>query len=142
MKNGDCSLLKNFCGTKQYIAPEIFEENGFNEKVDIWAAGILMFNMLTGCDPLNNDEDSDYRDNILYKEINFNLIKNERLRLLNQKLLERYVSKRISAKEALEEIINIKKEMITDNIISNINNNKMMNYMNIITNKISLLSMS
>ena len=101
-----------------------------------------MFNMLTGCDPLNNDEDSDYRDNILYKEINFNLIKNERLRLLNQKLLERYVSKRISAKEALEEIINIKKEMITDNIISNINNNKMMNYMNIITNKISLLSMS
>ena len=127
---------------KEYIAPEIFEENGFNEKVDIWAAGILMFNMLTGCDPLNNDEDSDYRDNILYKEINFNLIKNERLRLLNQKLLERYVSKRISAKEALEEIINIKKEMITDNIISNINNNKMMNYMNIITNKISLLSMS
>ena len=101
-----------------------------------------MFNMLTGCDPLNNDEDSDYRDNILYKEINFNLIKNERLRLLNQKLLERYVSKRISAKEALEEIINIKKEMITDNIISNINKNKMMNYMNIITNKISLLSMS
>ena len=142
MKNGDSSLLKNFCGTKEYIAPEIFEENGFNEKVDIWAAGILMFNMLTGCDPLNNDEDSDYRDNILYKEINFNLIKNERLRLLNQKLLERYVSKRISAKEALEEIINIKKEMITDNIISNINNNKMMNYMNIITNKISLLSMS
>ena len=70
------SLLKKFCGTREYIAPEIFEEKGFNEKVDIWAAGILMFNMLTGCDPLNNENDSDYRDNILYKEINFSLIKN------------------------------------------------------------------
>ena len=140
--NKDSSLLKNFCGTKEYLAPEIFEENGFNEKVDIWAAGILMFNMLTGCDPLNNESDSDYRDNILYKEINFNLIKNEKLRILNRKLLERYVSKRISAKDALEEIIRIKNEMITDNIMSNLNNNKMVNYFNIISNKISLLSMS
>ena len=140
--NKDSSLLKNFCGTKEYLAPEIFEENGFNEKVDIWAAGILMFNMLTGCDPLNNESDSDYRDNILYKEINFNLIKNEKLRILNRKLLERYVSKRISAKDALEEIIRIKNEIITDNIMSNLNNNKMVNYFNIISNKISLLSMS
>ena len=140
--NRDSSLLKNFCGTKEYIAPEIFEESGFNEKVDIWAAGILMFNMLTGCDPLNNENDSDYRDNILYKEINFSLIKNEKLRILNKKLLERYVSKRISAKEALEEIIRIKNEMIADNIMNNLNNNKLADYFNIISNKISLLSMS
>ena len=139
---GDNAKLKNFVGTKEYMAPEIFEDNCFNEKVDEWAAGIIMFNMLTGCDPFKGESDSNYRENILYKEINFNLIKNERLRNLNKKLLERYVAKRISAKEALEEIKSIKNEMITNNILININNNKIGNYLNSITNKISLLSFS
>jgi serine/threonine protein kinase len=139
---GDNAKLKNFVGTKEYMAPEIFEDNCFNEKVDEWAAGIIMFNMLTGCDPFKGESDSNYRENILYKEINFNLIKNERLRDLNKKLLERYVAKRISAREALEEIKSIKNEMITNNILININNNKIGNYLNSITNKISLLSFS
>ena len=139
---GDNAKLKNFVGTKEYMAPEIFEDNCFNEKVDEWAAGIIMFNMLTGCDPFKGENDSNYRENILYKEINFNLIKNERLRDLNKKLLERYVAKRISAREALEEIKSIKNEMITNNILININNNKIGNYLNTITNKISLLSFS
>ena len=69
MGTGGESKLKNFCGTKEYIAPEIFENNTFNEKVDEWAAGILMFNLLTGCDPFMNQNNSDYRDNILFKEI-------------------------------------------------------------------------
>jgi len=139
---GDNAKLKNFVGTKEYMAPEIFEDNCFNEKVDEWAAGIIMFNMLTGCDPFKGESDSNYREKILYKEINFNLIKNERLRDLNKKLLERYVAKRISAREALEEIKSIKNEMITNNILININNNKIGNYLNTITNKISLLSFS
>jgi len=121
---GDNAKLKNFVGTKEYMAPEIFEDNCFNEKVDEWAAGIIMFNMLTGCDPFKGESYSNYRENILYKEINFNLIKNERLRDLNKKLLERYVAKRISAREALEEIKSIKNEMITNNILININNDK------------------
>ena len=139
---GDNSKLKNFVGTKEYMAPEIFEENSFNEKVDEWAAGIIMFNMLTGCDPFRGESDSNYKDNIRYKKINFDLIKNERLRALNKKLLERYVAKRISAREALEEIKTIKNEMITNNIIININNNKIRSYLDMISNKISLLSLS
>ena len=108
--NKDSSLLKNFCGTKEYLAPEIFEENGFNEKVDEWAAGILMYNLLTGCDPFLSESDSDFRDKILFQEIDFNLIKNEKFRELNKKLLNRFVSRRISAKEALAEIQKIKME--------------------------------
>ena len=64
---GDNAKLKNFVGTKEYMAPDIFEDNCFNEKVDEWAAGIIMYNMLTGCDPFKGESDSNYRENILYK---------------------------------------------------------------------------
>ena len=108
--------LFNFCGTKEYMAPETLENAGFDEKVDEWAAGLIMYNMLTGTDPFSSDSDSEYKDNIKFKEINFEYIKNEKLRNLNKKLLNRYMAKRISAKEALDEIVNIKNEMIYNNM--------------------------
>ena len=113
--------LFNFCGTKEYMAPETLEKNGFNEKVDEWAAGLIMFNMLTGTDPFisQNDNESDYKDNIKFKEIKFELIKNEQLRQLNKKLLNRYMTKRITAKEALEKLKIIKNHSIYNNIIKN-----------------------
>ena len=109
----DGEKLKNFSGTLCYMAPELFEKNGFDEKVDEWAAGILMFNMLTGCDPFGQKSESDLRTKILYNNIDFSTIKNERLRELNKKLLEKFVAKRISAREALEEIKNIKKDILS-----------------------------
>ena len=114
--------LYNFCGTKEYMAPEALDNTGFDEKVDEWAAGVIMYNMLTGADPFNSDNDSDYKDNIKFKEIKFECIKNERLRNLNKKLLNRFVAKRISAREALEEIINIKNEMIYNNKMDKLRN--------------------
>ena len=102
--------LFNFSGTKEYMAPEALENSGFNEKIDEWAAGIIMYNMLTGADPFSAENDMDYKDNIKFKKINFEYIKNEKLRELNEKLLNRFVSKRITAKEALEEIKKIKEE--------------------------------
>ena len=139
--------LYNFSGTKEYMAPEALENSGFNEKVDEWAAGIIMFNMLTGADPFigPNESDSEYRDNIKFKEIKFQYIKNERLRELNKKLLNRYMAKRITAKEALIELKDIKKNSL-------FNNNNIINKnrgvkdseknMNIVFNKISLLNIS
>ena len=119
--------LFNFSGTKEYMAPEAMENCGFNEKVDEWAAGIIMFNMLTGADPFisPNDDDSEYRDNIRFKEIKFGYIKNEKLRELNKKLLNRYMAKRITAKEALEELKEIRNDLIkTNKINENINMKK------------------
>jgi serine/threonine protein kinase len=50
--------LYNFVGTKEYMAPEALENGGFNEKVDVWAAGIIMFNLLTGADPFISPNDN------------------------------------------------------------------------------------
>ena len=142
--------LFNFSGTKEYMAPEALDNTGFDEKIDEWAAGIIMYNMLTGVDPFNAEDDMEYKDNIKFKEIKFNYIKNEKLRELNKKLLNRYAKNRISVKEALQEIKIIKEEKnnIKNNNNSNINDNNNKNDIkeiddnwNIIKNKISLVNL-
>ena len=130
--------LFNFCGTKEYMAPETLENSGFNEKIDEWAAGVLMFNMLTGCDPFISDNELDYVDNIKFKEVKFDLIKNESLRELNKKLLNRYMAKRITAKEVLEEIKQIKKNSVYNNNIKSLKRNN--NYINMLCKKLPLMS--
>ena len=128
--------LFNFSGTKEYMAPEAMDNCGFNEKVDEWAAGIIMFNLLTGADPFSSGNDLEYRDNIKYKKIKFEYIKNEKLRELNKKLLNRFVVNRITAKEALEEIKQIKNNL---KFGYNINNRKIKDIGN---NRILLINMS
>ena len=93
-----------------------------------------MYNMLTGVDPFSAKDDFDYKDNIKFKEINFNYIKDEQLRELNKKLLNRYVTNRINAKEALNEIEKIKIEKTENNI-----KNREQNW-NIIKNNIALIN--
>ena len=140
-KPKDKERLNNFSGTREYMAPEALENYGFNEKVDEWAAGVIMYNMLTGADPFSSDNDSDYKDNIRFKEIKFEYIKNEKLRNLNKKLLNRFINNRITAKEAIDELINIKNEMIF-NRDNNLDVFKNLNKFDLIDNKTAIKNYS
>ena len=140
-KPKDKERLNNFSGTREYMAPEALENYGFNEKVDEWAAGVIMYNMLTGADPFSSDNDSDYKDNIRFKENKFEYIKNEKLRNLNKKLLNRFINNRITAKEAIDELINIKNEMIY-NKENNLDVFKNLNKFDIIDNKTAIKNYS
>ena len=120
----DNKKINEIVGTRAYSAPEIIEKCGYSEKIDEWAAGVIMFNMLTGYEPFVGKTASQLKDSIRFSRINFDLIKNEELRELDKKLLNRFVQKRISAQEALEEIINIKNEKIKEEENENEDNNE------------------
>jgi len=107
-KNGE--KLKECLGTREYAAPEILEETGYREKVDEWAIGVIMYNMLTGYEPFKGETPSEIKDSVLYASIKFEKIEDVDLRELCEKLLNRFVAKRITCKEALEEIKKIKVE--------------------------------
>jgi serine/threonine protein kinase len=59
--------LQTYCGTLLYMAPEILLNEPYDGKlVDIFAAGIIMFIMATGCHPFNGTATPDTK---LYKSI-------------------------------------------------------------------------
>ena len=53
---------KTFCGTPQYLSPEMVEEKGHGPEVDIWALGVLCFELLTGKLPFKGSKQELYKN--------------------------------------------------------------------------------
>ena len=106
--------MKAKIGTLIYMAPEIIKNNSYDEKIDIWSTGMILYNMTTGCGPFVPGNNERIKYQILNKPIDFYKITNEDLRELCKEMLERNSEKRINTRTALERAIMIKRKILNE----------------------------
>eukprot|EP01123_Difflugia_compressa_P014001 TRINITY_DN6867_c0_g1_i1.p1 TRINITY_DN6867_c0_g1~~TRINITY_DN6867_c0_g1_i1.p1 ORF type:complete len:406 (+),score=64.95 TRINITY_DN6867_c0_g1_i1:170-1219(+) len=58
-----------FCGTMEYMPPEMILGQKYGKPADFWSVGILIFDMLTGQPPFRNNNRKKLQEMILHKKI-------------------------------------------------------------------------
>lgn len=58
--------LTTFCGTRDYIAPEMLLNQPYDQQVDLWALGVILYEMLMSKPPFPGTSRSELAENVCY----------------------------------------------------------------------------
>uniref|UniRef100_A0A669DT47 protein kinase C n=1 Tax=Oreochromis niloticus TaxID=8128 RepID=A0A669DT47_ORENI len=60
-----------FCGTPEFLAPEVLTDTSYTRAVDWWGLGVLIYEMLVGESPFPGDDEEEVFDSIVNDEVRY-----------------------------------------------------------------------
>jgi protein-serine/threonine kinase len=92
------NLTGSFCGTNEYIPPELLKGEKYGFSFDWWTYGVLLYEMLFGKPPFSDRNTNSLYRKIIFEEPSYSSNKNvsdEAVHLIKQ-LLQKNIKKRIA----------------------------------------------
>lgn len=89
-----------FCGTPEFLAPEVLTETSYTRAVDWWGLGVLIFEMLVGEAPFPGDDEEEVFDSIVNEEVRYpRFLSNEAVTIM-RRLMRKNAEKRLGSSES------------------------------------------
>ncbi|XP_019749107.1 serine/threonine-protein kinase N1-like isoform X1 [Hippocampus comes] len=88
-----------FCGTPEFLAPEVLTDTSYTRAVDWWGLGVLVYEMLVGESPFPGDDEEEVFDSIVNDEVRYpRFLSNEAIGIM-RRLLRRNPERRLGSGE-------------------------------------------
>ncbi|XP_060874983.1 serine/threonine-protein kinase N isoform X2 [Metopolophium dirhodum] len=88
-----------FCGTPEFLAPEVLTETSYTRSVDWWGLGVLIFEMLVGESPFPGDDEEEVFDSIVNDEVRYPRFLSLEAIAIMRRLLRKNPERRLGSSE-------------------------------------------